>query len=164
MIEDAIQNDVDVLFAGVLDQIIPIFLRAEIGIDFVVVLGIVAVIGTAIKDGVEVDGGDAERFEIIEPFIHALEIAAEIITSARTFLGGAVIGRGGIEAPRTISCAIRVVAAVAFGQCSPLEFNDRIIVADITGLRVVVVAAVEETVWEDLIDACLLYTSDAADE
>ena len=153
MIEHAIQNDVDLFFAGVFHQILPILLRAKVGIDLIVILGVVAVVGTRIEDRVEINGGNAEGLEIVERLIHTLEVAAEIITAARLFLGWAVGGRGGVETPRTIRRAIGVIAAVSFRQCTPFEFEHRVIVADIAGLRVIVGAAVEEAVGEDLIDA-----------
>ena len=63
VIEDAVQDDAMPAVRGVLDQVLPILLRAEVGIDLVVVLGVVAVVGAGVEDRVEVEGVDAQRLE-----------------------------------------------------------------------------------------------------
>ena len=59
VVEDAVQHDAHAELVGMLHQVLPVFLRAEVGIDLEIVLRIVAMVGSGVEDGVEVDGRDA---------------------------------------------------------------------------------------------------------
>ena len=61
VIEHAIQHDAYAKLVGMLDQIIPILLRAKVGIDLLIVLRIVGMVGTGVEDRVEVNGIDTQR-------------------------------------------------------------------------------------------------------
>ena len=60
VVEDAIQHDAHAALFGVLDQVLPILLCAEVGINLVVVLRVVAMVGARIEDRVEVECVDAQ--------------------------------------------------------------------------------------------------------
>src|SRR5690606_40253031 len=52
-------------------------LRAEMRIHLHIVAGIVLVVGRRFKEGREVDGVDAERFQMVQMVDDALQVAAE---------------------------------------------------------------------------------------
>ncbi len=65
MVENAIQDDPDPAGVGSLDEAFEQGQVAEVVIDNAVISGIVLVVGGRFEDGVEVDGGDAQLFDVI---------------------------------------------------------------------------------------------------
>ena len=82
MVEHAIQDNAHAQLIGMLDQVVKILLRAEVGIDLVVILCVVAVVGTGVEDRIKVKSVDAQRGQIIQVLIDALQVAAEVIAAA----------------------------------------------------------------------------------
>src|SRR5688500_2104181 len=152
MIEHAIHYQAHSQLVGMFDQILPILLRAKVWVDFVVILGIVGVVGGRVEDGVEVDRIDTQRLQIIQILIHTLEITTHVIAPARLLF---VWTRGWwriIKAPWTVGIAIRVITAIAFRQSTPWKRQHRVIVAHITSIGVIIPSSITEAIGEDLID------------
>ena len=57
---------------GMLDKVFPILLRAKVRVDCVVILGIISVVRTGVKDRVEVNRIHPQRLEVIQVLINAL--------------------------------------------------------------------------------------------
>ena len=147
VVEHAVEDHPDPPLGRVLDEVVEVLLGAEVGIDLRVVLGVVRVVRPGVEDRVEVDRRDAQRVEVGELLVDAPQVAAHVVAATRLLAGAAVV-----EARRALRVGHRVVAAVALGQRVPVELQDRIVVADVAGLRVVVGPAVPEPVREDLVD------------
>ena len=152
MIEDAVEHDADALLLGQLDQLLELLVGAEELVDLVVILRVVGVVGTGFEDGVQIDDGDAQRLEIIQPLHDAAQVAAEVVAAARGFVAW-------------LRCVL-VGAAVAFGQIAPVLDDDlverfgREAVARLVALGVVVGSTVAEAVREDLVDDGVLHPRD----
>src|SRR5690349_6402929 len=138
MVEDAVQHDPDAALIGMLDEVPPVGQIAEVGIDLIVMLRVVAVAAAGVEDRVEVDGVDAKRRQVIDQLVYAAQVTTVIIAPTRLLYGGAGGRRCGIEAPRTARSGVRIVAAVAFGEDTPRELEHGVVVAHIAGPRIVI--------------------------
>jgi hypothetical protein len=152
VVEDAVEDDPDADLVGMLDEVLPVLLGAEGGIDLRVVLRVVRVVRAGVEDRVEIDRVDAGRLEDLELLVDALEIAAVVVAPARLLLGRAVGRWGRVEPPRAVRRGVGVVAAIALGLDAPRQLHDRIVVPDRAGRQVVADPAVAEPVGEDLVD------------
>ena len=65
MVEHAIQYNAHAQLIGMLDQVIEILLRAKVGIDLVVILRVIGMVGTCIEDRIKVKRVDTQRFQVI---------------------------------------------------------------------------------------------------
>ena len=86
MVENAIQHDANSTFMCGIEQGFEGFVSAKQGIDLVVIVSVVAVVGRGLEYRVEVNRGDAEVFQIIQLLINAHQIPAFV----------AVDGGGGV--------------------------------------------------------------------
>jgi hypothetical protein len=84
VVEDAVENNADVAGVGGVEELAQGVVAAEQGIDLVVVVRVVAVVGRGGKDGVQVEGRDAQVVQIVEIVDDAVEVAA----LKSLFLGG----------------------------------------------------------------------------
>ena len=74
--EDAIQHDADAQFLRRGAQGAEVLRRAQHGVDFVIVPGVVAVVGAGLEDGVTVDAAHPQGFQLRQPLDDPLESAA----------------------------------------------------------------------------------------
>ena len=65
VVEHAIQYNAHAQLIGMLDQVIEILLRAKVGIDLVVILRVIGMVGTCIEDRIKVKRVDTQRFQVI---------------------------------------------------------------------------------------------------
>jgi hypothetical protein len=114
VIEDAVNDDTHSKLIGMFHQVLPILLRPKIGIDLVVTLRVVRVVGASIEDWIEVDGIDPERFQVFQILVNALQVPTKIITPAGSFLDRAPVRRCIVKAPGAVCVAIGIIAAVSF--------------------------------------------------
>src|SRR6266508_379681 len=112
--------------------------------------------GSTAERRVEIDRRHAERGEVIELLIDALEVAAHVVPATRPLLRRAPIGGRCIEPPRAVRRSVGVVPAVALGQRPPVELQNWVVVSEIPGVGIVVPAAVAEAFGEDLVDDGIL--------
>ena len=88
MAEHAVQQHAHAALGGFLAQAGQIRLRAQHGVHAGVIAGIVAVVAAGQEDGVEVQHGNVQRLQIIQPGDDALQIAAEEIPRVRIAVAG----------------------------------------------------------------------------
>ena len=79
MAEHAIQNNADAVFFGFCTQGGKILVGAQQWIGFQVVGRIVAVVGVGLKNGVQVNAGNAQLFQVRQLLLDARKIAAVIV-------------------------------------------------------------------------------------
>ena len=83
VVEHAVQNDRNAFLLCFFAQGNKVVVRAEQRVDVFVIRRVVAVVGMRFKNGVEIQAGHAEAFQIIELLLDALEVAAEIVVVQR---------------------------------------------------------------------------------
>ena len=93
VIEHAVENDLHAAAVQFRRQRGEGRVAAERRIDVQIVVGVVAVIGAGREDRVHVDGVDAERLDVIEFVLHALQIAAVELIAELVVAGRAGIAR-----------------------------------------------------------------------
>ena len=71
MVKYAVQNDMHPVCFRRRTQMLEIGLCTKQGIDFGIICGVITVIGMRLKDGIEIDTGHAERFQIGKFFFNA---------------------------------------------------------------------------------------------
>ncbi len=79
MVENQVNDDADVAFVRFFEQGLEIVHCAVFGVDGVIIEHVISVIGRRWVDGHQPDGGDAERFEIVQLLDNAVEIADTVI-------------------------------------------------------------------------------------
>ena len=77
MVEHAVQQDADAPLRRLGAEGPEILLRAQHGINFRVVRRVVAVVGRGLKNGAEVEGGNAQGLQVVQMGGHARQGAAE---------------------------------------------------------------------------------------
>ena len=75
VVEDPIQHHADAAGVDCVQHLAKRLVPAQDGIHLVVVVGVVAVVGRRLKDGVEVDSGDPQFLQIAQSLSHAQQIA-----------------------------------------------------------------------------------------
>ena len=83
MVENAVYDDAHPVAVSGVEQGVEIFAYTEFWVDFIVVAGVVAVVGGGEENGVEVEGVHAELEEIIEFLDDAAQVAAHKIVEGR---------------------------------------------------------------------------------
>ena len=76
MVEDTVENDAHILFMRLLEQFVECRLPAQQGVDAEKIKGMVTVVGSGGKNRIQIEGGDAQIFEIIQLFCDAVQVAA----------------------------------------------------------------------------------------
>src|SRR5512133_357180 len=145
VVEHTIENQPDTQLLCVLRQVVPVFLLAEIRIDMQIVLRVVTVVRSGVEDGVHVDRVYSERLEITKLLVDALQVAAKVVTSTRPFPVRSARLRSA-EAPGARTVRLRIGAAVALWKGVPRKREDRVVVARIAGMRIVIVSTVAEAI------------------
>ena len=112
MVEHTIHDDAYPELVCMLDQVIPVFLGAEVGIDLVIILGIVTVIGGRVEDGVEVKG--------IHPKRSGNPVTGRCLSGHHPYnhahvalLCWAPVRRSSVETPGAVGVAIGIIPAVS---------------------------------------------------
>ena len=152
VVEHAVEDDLHAARARPVDEVLEVLHRPEVRIDRAVVGGVVAVVRLRREDRVEVDRRDAEALQVVELARDAREVAAHVVAAARALDRRAPRRRVAVEAPRAVRRRVGVAAAVALGLRVPRQLQDRVVVAHVAGLRVVLRVPVAEAVGEDLVD------------
>ena len=75
MVEDTVENDAHILFMRLLEQFVERRLPAQQGVDAEKIKGMVTVVGRG-ENRIQIEGGDAQIFEIIQLFCDAVQVAA----------------------------------------------------------------------------------------
>ena len=150
MVEHAVQDDLHAAGMGVAGQGGKFIVIAEEAFDQAVIYRVIQVVRAGFEDRVQVDDRDAERFQVIQLLVDALQVAAEVIPAA------GLLGTGGVG----------VAAAVAFGHFSPLFENNLIqggvgavgvVIARFQTCGVVARIAIAEAIREDLVNHGILH-------
>jgi hypothetical protein len=76
MIRDDIQNVTHISLAQGVAQVYQGLISTEVGVNVVIIDDIVFVIGVGSKDGVEIQGVDSQRIQVIQALLDALQIPA----------------------------------------------------------------------------------------
>ena len=71
MVEDTVENDAHILFMRLLEQFVECRLPAQQGVDAEKIKGMVTVVGSRGENRIQIEGGDAQIFEIIQLFCDA---------------------------------------------------------------------------------------------
>ena len=105
MVEDAIQHDIVPgairVAVNIADQLAKGRGPTQGGIDVVVILGIVFVVGRSGKDGIQVDDSGAQRvFDVVKLLIYTLQVAAEKYGRVRVARVGIGAGSPGLRLGR----------------------------------------------------------------
>ena len=74
VVEDTVENNADATNVGSLQHLTKGSVTAEEGIHAVVIVGVIAVVGGGGEDGVEVEGIDAQRFQVVEVLLDPEQI------------------------------------------------------------------------------------------
>ena len=82
VVEHAVQHHPDPPLPGLGAQAAEVALRAQHGVDLVVVPGVVAVVAVGLEDGAEVEGGDPQALEVVQLLLDARQISAEKVAVA----------------------------------------------------------------------------------
>src|SRR4051794_32326021 len=112
--------------------------------------GVVAAVGLRPGAWAEAAGVDAEAVQVVELVGLAGEITAHVVAPAWALDRAAGRGRVEVEAPRAPGLRVFVRTAVALGLRVPRQREDRVVVADVARLGIVLPVAVPEAVREDL--------------
>jgi len=138
VVEDAIQDDPDPTVIGSLNEAFEQGQVAEVVVDDAVIRSIVLVVGGRFEDGVEVDGGNAQLFDVIQLIQDALQVAAVEVLAV-----GARARAGGIAGIADRLVPVGLVRA---------EDGVWLIIKGCAGWGVVVEIAIAEAVGEDLVE------------
>ncbi len=92
VVEDTIQHDAHPPPVGLIQQGVERPVSAQDGIDPVIVVGVIAVVGGGLEDGVKVDGGEPEVLEIVEALGYAEQVAAFEAIDRRLAIPGFKVG------------------------------------------------------------------------
>ena len=84
----AVKHDADAARSGGSTQLLEVRVRAEDRVDLPVISGIVAVVGGALEDGVEIQYRHAELLQIGQPVCNAAQRAAVEVDGRIFALGG----------------------------------------------------------------------------
>ena len=74
MVEDTVENDAHILFVRLLEQFVECRLPAQQGVDAEKIKGMVTVVGSRGENRIQIEGGDAQIFEIIQLFCDAVQV------------------------------------------------------------------------------------------
>ena len=138
VVEDAIQHDVHAASVGFLDKQLEQRQVAKVIVNDAVIGSIVLVVGWRLKDRVEVDGSDAQVFEVIQLVQHTLQVAAVEVLAPDEVARTARVAR---VADRLVP--VRLVGA---------EDAAALIVERRAGRGVIGGVAIAEAVGEDLVE------------
>ena len=72
MVEHTIQNDANILLMRLIEQFAKCIIPAKQGIDVVIIIGVVTMIGSRSKDRVEIKSRDPQVLQIIQFFSDAV--------------------------------------------------------------------------------------------
>ena len=75
MVEDAIQDNANIPAMGFLDEDIKCFPATQQRINQVIVMRVVAMVGSRLKDRVEVDGIDPQVLQVVQFFIDTQKVS-----------------------------------------------------------------------------------------
>ena len=76
VVEDTVEHDADAAGVGGVEQFAQRVVAAEQGVDLVVVVRVVAVVGRRGEDGIQIEGGNAQVVQVVEVVDDAVEVAA----------------------------------------------------------------------------------------
>ena len=83
MIENAVQHDANAQVLCLLTESPEIPLAAQHGINLFVISGVISMVAVRLEYGAEIDGGNAQRFQIWEFLLYAGQIPAKVVMVLR---------------------------------------------------------------------------------
>ena len=143
MVEHTIQNQVHVAGGQFGGQRVERVSVAKHGVDAHVIGGVVAMVGGRLKNGVQIDGCDAQVLQVIQSINQALQV-----TAVEIFTVGA---SAGIRTARVADGFVPIRGQGAVHGATGLAVEER------AGWLVVGLIAIAEAVGEDLVDHRVLY-------
>src|SRR4030067_3264127 len=80
MVEHPIQDDAYPELVGVLDQVLPVLLSAEVWIDLEITLRVVSVIGGGVEERVKVKRIHSECLQVVQVPVDPFQVTPHVVT------------------------------------------------------------------------------------